>query len=57
MSNNKGMHTKSYTQITSWHSSNTPSACGGDHLFAEGLGLVGQVLPEDKSVLVGECGE
>ena len=33
MSNNKGMPIKSYTPITSWHSSNTPSACGGDHLF------------------------
>ncbi len=43
MSNNKGMHTKSYTQITSLHSSNTPSACGGDHLiFGEGFIAVNQ---------------
>ena len=33
MSSNKGMRTKTYTQITSLHSSNTPSACGGDPLF------------------------
>jgi hypothetical protein len=32
MSSNKGMRTKTYTQITSLHSSNTPSACGGDPL-------------------------
>ena len=33
MSSNKGMCTKSYTQITNCHSSNTPSACGGDPLL------------------------
>ncbi len=33
MSDNKGMPLNSYAPITSWHSSNTPSTWGGDHLL------------------------
>ncbi|GJL55597.1 MAG: hypothetical protein NPIRA02_27290 [Nitrospirales bacterium] len=29
MSSNKGKRTKSYTQITNWHSSNTPLLAAG----------------------------
>ena len=36
MSNNKGMRTRSYTQIINWHSSNTPLLAAGFFIRSKG---------------------